>query len=97
MYGNGVAVPVVRQHTGKSSSKLGQLLRELSDDEDNVTPTPHTQRESSLEASKPWLCDFNGYLQSWAELGNMSIVEWWGVSAIFLYCETLIIHIILVE
>jgi hypothetical protein len=64
MYGNGVAVLVARQHTGKSLSKLGQLLRELSDDEDNVTPTLHAQHESSLEASKPWLRDFNGYLQS---------------------------------
>jgi hypothetical protein len=69
----------------------------LSDDEDNVTPTLHAQRESSLEASKPWLRDFNGYLQSRDELGDMSIVEWWGVSAIFLFCETLRIHIILVE
>jgi hypothetical protein len=38
--------------------------------------------------------NFNGYLQSSDELGNMSIVEWWGVSAIFLFCETLRICII---
>jgi hypothetical protein len=66
MYGNGMAVPVAQQHTGKSSSKLGQLLRELSDDEDNVTPTLHAQRESSIGGIKTmasrfqWLSSIQG-------------------------------------
>jgi hypothetical protein len=56
--------------------KFGTLIRELSDDEDDIDMS--TTSPDELHA--PWRKDFNGYLNSKDQLGNMSIVEWWGVS-----------------
>ena len=78
MYGNSAPAPCWR--TGKSATrKLGILIRELSDDEDDT--------DSSLaspivpeDLRAPWQKDFNGYLNSKDQLSNMTITEWWGVS-----------------
>jgi hypothetical protein len=76
MYGNSSA-PAPLRRTGKSAMrKVGVLIRELSDDEDEVSIEPGT---SSIDLSKPWRKDFNGYLNSKDQLGNMTIIEWWGV------------------
>jgi hypothetical protein len=56
--------------------KFGTLIHELSDDEDDIDMS--TTSPDELHA--PWWKDFNGYLNSKDQLGNMSIVEWWGVS-----------------
>lgn len=80
MYGNNSA-PVPLRRTGKSATrKVGILIRELSDDEDedgiepSVAPT-----QAGNDLRTPWNKDFNGYLNSKDQLGNMTIVEWWGV------------------
>ena len=56
--------------------KVGVLIQELSDDEDEVSIELGT---SSIDLSKLWCKDFNGYLNLKDQLGNMTIIEWWGV------------------
>lgn len=77
MYGNNLAQPQLRR-TGKSARrKVGILIRELSDDDDDSNDDGNTS--SVPDDSAPWRKDFNGYLYSKDQLGDMSIVEWWGV------------------
>lgn len=85
MYGN--SAPTPHQRTGKSATrKLGILIRELSDDEDDTESPASPIVPEDLRA--PWQKDFNGYLNSKDQLGNMTITEWWGVSIThFLYCD----------
>ena len=55
--------------------KMDELTRELSEDENDP--------DTSLildESDASWRKDFHGYLNSKDQLGDMSIVEWWGVS-----------------
>jgi hypothetical protein len=68
--------------TGKSAMcKVGNLIRQLSDDEDDddIDASTHALDEA------PWCKDFHRYLNSKDQLGNMSIVEWWGVHIIFIF------------
>jgi hypothetical protein len=58
--------------------KIGTLIRELSDDEDEDDEDALTLAPDELRA--PWRKDFHGYLNSKDQLGDMSIIEWWGVS-----------------
>lgn len=55
--------------------KIGILIRELSDDEDEDEASSITPEDLSA----PWRKDFNGYLNSKDQLGNITIIEWWGV------------------
>jgi len=84
MYGHNPA-PAPSRQTGKSAMrKVGVLLRELSDDEDDTLA-----RVSPVlcdNSSEPWLPGFNSYLQSSDHLGDMSIVEWWSVSSVAHNC-----------
>ena len=76
MYGNNPAPPT-KKWQNLTTCKVGVLLRELSDDEDqdktsdigDISSNPHT----------PWHGDFHGYLNLKDQLGVMTIVEWWGV------------------
>lgn len=81
-------VPVQSQRTGKSAlRRLGSLLRELSDDEDVSRNTPN--RSSPAVAGDPdnhWRRDFDGYLSSRDQLGEMTLVEWWGVCILNSLC-----------
>jgi hypothetical protein len=72
------------RYTG-ASRKLGDLLRELSDDsdEDDLMDVDNNVGSSLTVpsgASEPWLESFNGYLKSTDQLGKLTIVQWWGVS-----------------
>jgi hypothetical protein len=85
MYGNNSALSQPRR-TGKSAiRKVGILIRELSDDDDDdddandddsVEPGASSATSDSMA---PWRKDFKGYLYSKDQLGDMTIVEWWGV------------------
>ena len=61
--------------------KVGVLICELSDDddEDNNGIQSCASPVTPSEPSAPWRKDFFGYLNSTDQLGNMTIVEWWGV------------------
>jgi hypothetical protein len=93
MYSNNSAPPPA-QKTGKSAMrKVGILMHELSDDDDDDNdgiescPSPITPGEPGA----PWHKDFFGYLNSTDQLGNMTIVEWWGVC---IFC--IVIHLIVI-
>ena len=64
----------------KKTSKISKLLRELSSDEDE------DGKEDEAADQSPWLKEFNLYLNSGHSCPTgMSIVQWWGVSALTLY------------
>jgi len=86
MHGNNLLLSQPRR-TGKSATrKVGILIRELSSDDESDRDCMETG-DSSINAvaddsAVPWHKDFNGYLNSKDQLGDLSIVEWWGVSVI---------------
>ena len=93
MYGNNSAPGSLRQ-TGKSAiCKVGVFIRELSDDEDETSIELDT---SPIDLHSPWYKDFNGYLNSKDQLGNMTIIEWWGVCIVHFMFEQRF-HKVLVE
>ena len=59
--------------------KVGILIRELSDDEDEEGVESSTSPVTANDLHTPWRKDFNGYLNLKDQLGDMTIVEWWGV------------------
>jgi hypothetical protein len=72
------------QRTGKSAiRRLGSLIRELSDDEADDAPGRSSPAVSG-DLGDGWRRDFDGYLGSKDQLGEMSLVEWWGVCSTFL-------------
>lgn len=84
---NGVEVKV--RKTG--NRKLDALLQELSDGEDDsdsmLQPTLISRTSStnsvtpSEAANEPWRHNFHAYLNSKDHLGDMTIVQWWGINA----------------
>ena len=65
-------VPPIRKRHGL---KINSLLRELSDDDmDDITTSG-----TPADPHKPWLPGFHLYLNTHDELGDSTIVEWWGV------------------
>lgn len=77
MYGNNPA-PTQPRQTGKSAMrKVGVLLRELSDDKDETSPSA-----TPTPMGDPWLPGFNNYWKSSDHLGDISIVEWWSVDLV---------------
>lgn len=68
----------------KKVSKIGKLLRELSSDEGEGG------EEDEVADQSPWLKEFNLYLNSGhSRPSGMSIIQWWGVSALFHFIEAL--------
>ena len=66
--------PVVEK---KKKSGIKNLLRELSDDEDDPDTTPIPSDSSDA----PWHVEFRRYLDATHELSEgMSSIKWWGVS-----------------
>ncbi|OJA08859.1 hypothetical protein AZE42_01727, partial [Rhizopogon vesiculosus] len=70
--------------------KLDALLGELSDGEEDVTPqhtpsalsrTSSTSLLDTVDPLKSWLHDFHAYLNSKDHLGDMTVVQWWGINS----------------
>jgi len=59
--------------------KVSVLICKLSDDEDEDGVKSSTSPIAANDLCTPWHKDFNGYLNSKDQLGDMTIVEWWGV------------------
>jgi len=76
MYGNNPAPPP-KKMGNLTTRKVGILLCELSDDEDDDEPSDIGDVTSSQHV--PWHGGFHGYLNSRDQIGAMTIVEWWGV------------------
>lgn len=77
------------QTASTGNHKLDVLLDELFDGEEEETvqhaPSALSHTSSmfildSVDPSKPWLCDFYTYLNSKDHLGEMTIVQWWGIN-----------------
>ena len=84
MHGNRPVATQPQEHTGKSAiRRLGSLIRELSDDEADDTAGRSSPAVSG-DSGDRWRRDFDGYLGSRDQLGEMSLVEWWGVSTVLL-------------
>ncbi|KAG1802534.1 hypothetical protein EV424DRAFT_1545136 [Suillus variegatus] len=83
IHGDAEHIPVEKGHT--SGIKVVQLLWELSDNNnDNNMPTSYapSAATSSIDPQKPWLQDFNYYVNTFDQLAqNQSIVQWWGLNA----------------
>lgn len=68
------------------SKKLNKLLRELSSDDDGDADGSPSNASASTSASnlipaKPWLDDFNAYLNSRDYLtAHQTVVQWWGIN-----------------
>lgn len=78
----------------RSGIKVTRLLRELSDDDidhDNSDSTPAPSASvASVDPRKPWLQDFNYYVNTFDQLTeNQTIVQWWGVSCLSILIELL--------
>jgi hypothetical protein len=61
--------------------KVGILLRELSDDEDDADTAGG---DAPTNVNDPWCNNFKGYLHLRDQLGPMTIVKWWGVWVSFI-------------
>lgn len=80
MHGNGQPKPAEVKTIVGGSRKLMNLIRELSDDDDDsATSTPTSS--PTYDPTKPWLQDFNAYLTLKDHLGGQTIVQWWEVNA----------------
>ncbi|KAG6846029.1 hypothetical protein H0H87_011077, partial [Tephrocybe sp. NHM501043] len=63
--------------------KIRRLLSHLeSDSEDDVSNSDHVSSSTHThDSAKPWLKEFNKYLDSDDELNEMTLVQWWGINA----------------
>jgi hypothetical protein len=74
MYGSGPKPTAKKNKT----TAIQSLLRELSDDEDEDSPTIPS---SSDDSEKPYWREFRGYLDAIHEVPEgMTSIKWWGVS-----------------
>ena len=68
------------------SKKVQRLMRELSSDDDSGSgvdggATLTTSASNPTQAAKPWLDDFNAYLNSRDFLmEDQTVVQWWGLN-----------------
>ena len=81
MYGIAGAPPTTVK---KGNKKLTQFLAKDSTDEEMDAPLAATPSPDS-NINKPWLREFNQYIDGADEVPNgMSITKWWGV-CLFIY------------
>ncbi|KAG1731358.1 uncharacterized protein EDB91DRAFT_1085113 [Suillus paluster] len=76
MYGNGVPKPAAVNNIVRGSHKLMNLMWELSDNDDDMMTSTPTASSSTYDPAKPWLQDFNAYLNLKDHLGGQFIVQW---------------------
>ena len=62
-----------------ANKKLQALLGELSDDEE-VDSTTGPGQENACDPLRPWLQGFHQYLNTHENLGDLSVVQWWGIN-----------------
>jgi hypothetical protein len=74
----------------KMTGKIPMLLRELSSDEES--DHDGELEESLVDPQSPWLKEFHLYLNSATSVPkSLSIIQWWGVSQLFLICGCLLL------
>ena len=97
MYGSGTeSRPAHLGHKITHHKKKGHG-RELSDDEDE-NGGMEIVNMNPQDSEKPWLKEFNKYANSkTVDVGNLSIVQWWGVSDYFFSWSIIICLIIILQ
>ena len=66
----------------KKSKGLHALLRELSDDEEDVMAD--TGLDVPEDPQRPWLCDYHAYLDVPEQVPEVwTAIQWWSVSKVF--------------
>ena len=80
------AIPVHVKKGHRATSNVKTLLCELdSSDDDNTSDSESGPSAVPSDPTKPWLKEFNHYLNTVDKLSDsQTIVQWWGVS-IFTY------------
>jgi len=64
----------------KRNKKLARLLAEDSTDDEMDAPSTSATPLLDSDTHKPWLCEFQQYLDGVDEVPNgMTITKWWGV------------------
>lgn len=64
----------------KGNKKLAKLMAEYTSDEDEDPDAQSQSATPTIDSSKPWLHEFNQYLNGTDEVPNgMSLPSWWGV------------------
>jgi hypothetical protein len=64
----------------KGNKKLAQLLTEDSADEEMDVPSTSATPSSQSNIHKPWLCEFEQYIDGVNKVPNgMTVTKWWGV------------------
>ena len=64
-----------------ANKKLEALLGKLSDNEE-VNPTTGPGHENAHDPLRPWLQGFHQYLNTHKNLGELSVVQWWGINSL---------------
>ena len=64
-----------------ANKQLQVLLGELSDDEE-VESTTGPGHENTHDPLRPWLQGFHQYLNTHENLGELSVVQWWGINSL---------------
>ena len=64
-----------------ANKQLQALLSELSDDEE-VESTTGPGHENACNPLRPWLQDSHQYLNTHENLGELSVVQWWGINSL---------------
>ena len=82
MYGNGKQpLQSAARRITTGNEKLQALLGELSDNEEmDLSPGP--SQENTRDPLKPWLQGFHQYLNTHENLGELSVVQWWGINSL---------------
>lgn len=86
LYGTGGPPKASRS---KGNKKLAMLMDELESHDEPTVPALLAQ-----DVAKPWLSEFNQYLDAVDEVPNgMMITQWWGVSSVlFSLCYSAVIE-----
>lgn len=73
MHAAGGQIPGISR---KQNKKLALLLNDLDSDDEATT----TQASFTTDLSKPWMQEFNQYLNGVDDVpAGMSLIQWWGV------------------
>jgi hypothetical protein len=85
LYGN-MVTPNLTKAKAKAShahshSGMSRLMCEPSPDDSDASLSLPVSSSMNPTAARPWLHDFNAYLNSWDQwTGDQTIVQWWGVN-----------------
>jgi hypothetical protein len=80
-------IPVHAKKNRRAASNVTTLLRELDSSDDDNTSDESGPSAVPSDPAKPWLKEFNHYLNTVDELSDsQTIVQWWGVSIYTYQC-----------